>query len=50
MIDFFNCSNKDDEVLHVLHIDGDYWELDYKGLWTFGHSILPNAVNDHKTW
>jgi hypothetical protein len=40
-IDFFNCSSTDDEFLHVLHIDGEFWELNNKGRWESGHSLLP---------
>jgi hypothetical protein len=46
MIDFFNCANIDDEVLHILHIDGNFWELNNKGGWTFGHSPLPMSPQD----
>jgi hypothetical protein len=42
LVDFFNCSHEDDEALHVLHINGNYWELNCKGLWTYGHSDLPS--------
>jgi hypothetical protein len=41
IFDFFNCFNTDDEFLHVLHIDGNFWELNNKGNWNFGHSLLP---------
>jgi hypothetical protein len=41
IIDFFNCTGIEDEFLHILHIDGNFWELNNKGDWSYGRSPLP---------
>jgi hypothetical protein len=38
-VDFLNCSN-DDEFLHILNTDGNFWILYFSGQWICGKSPI----------
>jgi hypothetical protein len=41
IIDFFSCSN-DDEFLHILNVDGNFWVLEFPNKWRQGKSSIRN--------
>ena len=38
IIDFLNCFSEEDEILHILHIEGFYWALGVNNQWEYGKS------------